>query len=95
MKLGEEGDPMQKELAGDLALNVTLLVFEVGNSVLAVLRMVSPPPVGCGRVHNTWDLIRGLNPLGALHRKSAGPSLLPATRHHPLSPLAVYLCEPA
>lgn len=56
MKLGEEGDPMQKELAGDLALNVTLLVFEVGNSVLAVLRMVSPPPVGCGHVHNTWDL---------------------------------------
>ena len=42
VKLGEEGDPMEKESAGDLALNVTLLVFQVGNSVLAVLRMVSP-----------------------------------------------------
>ena len=41
VKLGAEGDPLEKELAGDLALGVTLLVFEVGNSVLSVLRTVS------------------------------------------------------
>ena len=40
VKLGAE-DPQEKELAGELALGVTLLLFEIGNTVIAVLRCVA------------------------------------------------------
>ena len=40
VKLGAEGEPQEKEVAGNLALGITLLLFQVGNSVVVVLRQL-------------------------------------------------------
>ena len=36
VKLGVDGEPHEKELAGELALGLALLLFELGNEVLSL-----------------------------------------------------------